>query len=556
MTRRARELAFDLVEETPLKAVVNGEAIYDEGEPYEESQNPGRQTYHRNDLRARHAMYLSWLNGSFGHTLGVGGVWDWNLCQQFPTGNHCDSHLRRDTGYDTMVEGITRLSSDAMAAYGGLLRTEGPAVGEEFLTPFEQYRILNQPAEEASKMALGRDPHTLLAYLPGNPWIEIDAGTLAGYPPAHRWIDVRTGGDLPTTGPILRWNGSSYVVDPVYCGSAPQDCIFCDVESTPARCAFLNPAASDPDIEDRDALFVVDLDPGYSAGWAGHGTEILRVWSGHSTTSTSPGIDGEVRTADGELAGARLRVSDDEISSLPSHPAVAGDGLGTFLVAWQDDADADGRFEVHARWVVGDGKGGESTLSKELVLSPRDGLDHVGPSVAIDREGQGLVAWTRKGGDGETLPLRSLVYTFLEQDGDTEVHEIVTPAPVSRWSPQAAARSSDGFALSWVERAGPSESRNLLVQQLDATGGLLGEPQQVNQTDADLLRNLRAYYSASDDLTLEWDVLGGTAGDAVYARSFDGLLRAISLETLVRSYASDPPQNQTPDGGDEPIWKP
>lgn len=87
--------------------------------------------------------------------------------------------------------------------------------------------------------------------------------------------------------------------------------------------------------------------------------------------------------------------------------------------------------------------------------------------------------------------------------------------------------------------------------EVDA-GTLAGSP----QTGADLLRNLRAYVSASGDLTLEWDVLGGTAGDAVYARSYDGLLRAISLETLVRSYASDPPQDQTPDGGDEPIWKP
>lgn len=61
--KTARTKPLPLLEQLPPLGALNGEAIYDEGEPLDSA---GGRTYHRNAYRAREAMYLTWLNGSFG----------------------------------------------------------------------------------------------------------------------------------------------------------------------------------------------------------------------------------------------------------------------------------------------------------------------------------------------------------------------------------------------------------------------------------------------------------------------------------------------------------
>mgnify|MGYP001254157636 CR=1 FL=1 len=114
VTERARERPLNLYTSvTPTKPVVNGEGIYD-------NFGTGSSVHYSAD-RALQVGYLSMLSGSFGYSLGVGGVWDWSS----PVNSVLNSP-----------------SSTRMAALGQLFRS----LPWSRIQP-EHSRILNQPLD-------------------------------------------------------------------------------------------------------------------------------------------------------------------------------------------------------------------------------------------------------------------------------------------------------------------------------------------------------------------------------------------------------------------------
>lgn len=553
VTQRAREMPGDLIARSPAKASINGEAIYDDGEPLE-ADAEGR-TFHRNAFRARQTAYLTWLNGSFGHSLGVGGIWDWNLCslaesvrpdfcEDDPPGG-ADTARARNPSWDTMAEGLGKLSSRSMQHLGSLLRSVGPADGELFLTPFEQTRILKQPTEAGApiqhrQMALGRDPHTLLAYLPENKMLVVSGLGLAGYPPAHRWYDVKTEvyePPLPSASPGLNCPSglSSCAADYDFCTTNP-GCLYCNAVAQPSLCAFIN-RAHDADAGNSDRVFVVDLDPGQPESWAGVGAAVLRVWSGRTSKNEEWGIDAELRDSSGQPLGSWFRLN-DTLNAPPvfaSHPSVAADGGGNFAVAWQDDVDQDGYQEIRLRWLPN----GVPTGS-ELVVSGEAG-DHAGSSVAVAADGATLVAWIRKS-DAFGAPIHPQI---LVQRLDFAAKTVGTPEAYSPDSgdvpstPQVAATEDGSFALVWVEKDLASSTRTVRGVILDSDLRPESAEFQVNQSSADLFRIGRAYFDAGGLLTVEWEALGAVSGDGLYARTFTPTGTAASSETVEQLYETD-----------------
>ncbi len=577
--QRAQKMPGQLLAGSPQKGVLNGEAIYDEGEPVE-NDTSGR-TYHRNAYRSRETMYLTWLNGSFGHTIGVGGIWDWNVCSlaEGIQPVHCDKHRSRKADWDEVsdiLEGDPdeeQQSSRSAQYWGELLRSVGPADGEPFLTPYEQTRILTgeevdpdvpdqcaHPGQEF-QMALGRDPHTLLTYLPQNEFACLDGRNLAGWAPDHHWFDVREGVTGGNSRAILRCPdgpGPSCYPDPHYCAAPPPQgpiCYYCNAEVSPSLCAFLNPNYTTSPFGQQDVLFTIALDPGYVDGWAGGSNDILRAWSGRKVEGEPWGIDGEIRTAAGVPLGPWFRISDDLEGRFPKHPDVAGNGTGSYLVAWQDDADKDGYSEIHARFVDASGP-----IGNAVVVSASEGgkggatRDDVAPSAGFAPDGSAMVAWTSRGEDPSASASEIRLATY-QRGAWSEVKAFGGTVETLRWSPRLAAAPDGRFALAWIERMGAQGEPRVMLQWFEGSGSELGNSAQVNATGANILRMATAFSDSSGNVRVEWETLGSPEGDGKYARVFRGNGEALTSETLLWEAVSDPPVEAFPDAGDDPIWE-
>ncbi len=556
----------------PRRGALNAEATYDEGEPL---VNEGGRTYHRNAYRAREAMYLTWLNGSFGHSLGVGGVWDWNVCS-LPLGQqpvHCDKYRNRNNNWDQVTDmlngdpGARALSSAAMGFWGEQLRSVGPADGAPFLTPFEQSRIIADlnPGEpdlcehpgEPFQMALGRDPETLVFYMPQNRVLCLDPTNLVAGPGGLTWVDPRTGSDISSSGPILRcpnWPAPPCTIDLVWCQNPPQGdtCYWCNASSPPTLCAFENPLHGEA-LGNEDVLLKVSAQlPGYAEGWAGASAKFLRAWAGRSEPEGPWGIDGEILKLDGSGGSTTFAISDGAQERFPIHPQVGADGKGTYLVAWQDDSDGDGDSEIHARFVGSDGP-----VGAEVIVSEGGGglvSDDVAATTAMDAAGKALVAWTARGYDEGMSPSMLRVAAFDGKFWKSPM-TLLTGTEIARWNPRLAARADGRFALAWVERVGEEGDPSVQLQWLDGAGRELTSPVQVNELPAEILRLARAWIGTDGDVRIEWETLGHPDGDGRFVRIFLTTGSPKTDETRLFFTVSDPPVESPEDPEGEPIWE-
>jgi hypothetical protein len=366
-------------------------------------------------------------------------------------------------------------------------------------------------------MAILRDPHNFVAYLPRNDFILLNAAGINSTVEAGKWWNPRDGTFLPGgVGPaIVRCLGpgqQNCSVDVQWCQDSPQACGYCGtgfLASPTWACAFLNPLQNeDFGLGLNDFALHFDVDPGYLSGWHGTSTHVLRAWEGRSIKGQPMGIDGAVYAENGALVSGVVRLSDDEMSRRPARPAVGRDGFGDFAVVWQDDRNADGRREVYFRWV---GRDGEPT-SAQLQLSTDWALDDTSPALALEGTGDAIVAWRRKSTLGSEIVLVRM------EKGSTQ--PLLTES-IAHCAPEGGPRlplvvaSLDGTStVIWVERnvsTGRDRLHGLrLSNQLE-----LGSETDLSSNDAEWIFPLRIFASQGGTVTVEWEALGGSGGDRI-----------------------------------------
>ncbi len=190
LTQRARTLAQDFSTlANPKKPSINGEATYDTGQAL--NSQGGRNRY-----RARQTAWLSALTGSFGYTLGVGGVWDWGLCGGLPP-NPCLEQY--PDGYRTPQDAwsLAVVANDIK-----FFRQIREAELDSSAIYSEQWRMdpVNQTAGETVKQVFARDADNVMVYIPEGDEVVIKVTNLTGNPANYGWINPVDGNDLTPAG--------------------------------------------------------------------------------------------------------------------------------------------------------------------------------------------------------------------------------------------------------------------------------------------------------------------------------------------------------------------
>ncbi len=353
IAKRARELAQVIAGHTNLypfnttrKAVINGEAVYDEGG----TSSNGRPAFRA--YRARQAGYLSWLAGAGGYTHGTGGLWDWGACGG-ATPNAC--------GYQ-MPLGF-RTYSDAMKPIGQSFKNV-KCMGEALrrsatdqMISTEQWRIENQATSETKKMVVARTRDWMIAYLPHDDKIQL-----------NHTVSGASGSTAMNTNTGRLWNPANGTFD------ANSPSVTCPVGGI--SCTWINEGfrALNPDVSDR----LLVLTPGPANTWFQTNPNQLEVINGRFDEAEPQGIHGQLLAPNGSPTGGRFLIFSAE-GQEPTSPAVGRDGKGQFLVVWATDSDGDSLSEIWGKWI----EEGTTRFPPAFRISPADGSEHFQPSVSI-----------------------------------------------------------------------------------------------------------------------------------------------------------------------------
>lgn len=152
----------------------------------------------------------------------------------------------------------------------------------------------------------------------------------------------------------------------------------------------------------------------------------------------------------GFTANGGARIADFTVNSVATghqeYPAIAMDSSGRFVVAWQDDADDNGYFQIRAR---GFNANGTQRMADFTVNSVAAG-QQLWPAIAMDDSGRFVVAWQDdKDGNGYYQILaRSFETGGSQRRADFTVN---SDASGQQYFPAASMDAQSRFIITWQD---------------------------------------------------------------------------------------------------------
>ena len=146
-------------------------------------------------------------------------------------------------------------------------------------------------------------------------------------------------------------------------------------------------------------------------------------------------------------------------------PAVAMDSGGGFVVAWEDDQNLNGLYQIYARGFNADG----TERFADMTVNSIDDGQQLAPTVAMDLDGDFVVAWEDdKDGNGTyQVYARGFDAGGVERFGDRAVN---TDSTGQQLAPAIAIDGDGNFIVAWEDDVDDNDFYQIVARGLDASG--------------------------------------------------------------------------------------
>ena len=198
-------------------------------------------------------------------------------------------------------------------------------------------------------------------------------------------------------------------------------------------------------------------------------------------------------------------------------PDVAINDSGDFVVVWEDDRDGNGYYQILGRTFDTLG----NALSGDLTLNPVSDGQQVRPSVGIDATGHWVAAWEddRDGNGYYEIFARRFDRTGVAAGGEVRVNQVSH----GQQAGVEIAMAPDGRAVVvWEDDRDGHGYYQIMARHLDADGLAAGDQFRVNQVSDGQHRRPAVALNASGRFVVVWeDDQDGSGHHEILGRVFD-----------------------------------
>jgi hypothetical protein len=238
-------------------------------------------------------------------------------------------------------------------------------------------------------------------------------------------------------------------------------------------------------------------------------------------------------------AGSEFRVN-TYILSFQRYPGVAVDDEGDFVVAWTSyGQDGSGRGVFARRF---DSSG--AALATEFQVNTYTSITQGYPSVAVDGAGNFVVVWTSSGQDGSSYGVfgrrfnsagTALATEFLANSYTLGLQSGVG-GQLSNGGPEVAADDNGGFVVVWHSAGQDGNGNGIFARRFDANGAAVAEEFMVNTYTSSSQAFPTLDLDANGDFVVTWQSLGQDADTiGVFARRFTSAGSPLAAEFQVNN---------------------
>ena len=225
-------------------------------------------------------------------------------------------------------------------------------------------------------------------------------------------------------------------------------------------------------------------------------------------------------------------------TSQQRYPSVAADADGDYVVAWESFQDGSG-YGVYARRYTAAGIAqGDEIAVNTVTFSTQSNA-----SVAVDADGDFVVAWQSQGQDGSIYGVYAQRYNAagVAQGAEFQVNAFTTS---QQRNPSVALDADGDFVVAWqsVNQEGASSSEGVYARRFNAVGVAQGGEFLVNTFTTGQQRNPSVAVDADGDFAVAWQSYeqeGAGSREGVYAQRFNAAGVAQGGEFLVNTFTTN-----------------
>ncbi len=251
------------------------------------------------------------------------------------------------------------------------------------------------------------------------------------------------------------------------------------------------------------------------------------------------GIYAQRYNADGVAQGDEFRVN-SYTTDIQCAPSVAIDSDGDFVIAWESGYQDGDNWGIYAQRYNASGvaQGGDFRVNSYTTSVQQD------LSVAMDSDGDFVVAWESNGQDGSLYGIYAQRYNAsgVAQGSEFPVNSYTTGY---QQSPDIAMDSEGDFVVAWESNGQDSSMEGIYAQRYNASGVAQGGEFQVNTYTTDIQKATSVAMDSDGDFVVAWtDESSKSDGQdgslsGIYAQQYDASGVAQGGEFQVNTYTTN-----------------
>jgi hypothetical protein len=239
--------------------------------------------------------------------------------------------------------------------------------------------------------------------------------------------------------------------------------------------------------------------------------EFVVVWTSFGQDGYAYGVFGQRFTSAGAKAGPEFPVNTHTTGD-QVEPAVAMSGGGNFVVVWESyDQDGSGGAIFGQRYDAGG-----TRLGGEFAVNSYTTNQQTFPTVATNRHGDFVVAWSSNGEDEDSYGIFMQLFNSGGEKFGSE--RIVNEHTAQAQEAPSVSMASDGsFVVTWQSYLQDGSSWGIYGKQFDRLAGALGFEFPINISTAGAQQAARVADNGVDGFVAAWQAPDGS-GDGVITR--------------------------------------
>jgi uncharacterized protein (DUF3084 family) len=258
--------------------------------------------------------------------------------------------------------------------------------------------------------------------------------------------------------------------------------------------------------------------------------DFVITWDSYGQDGSSNGVYAQRYDSSGTALGSEFRVNTNTEFDQGT-PSIAMDADGDFVIAWES-FDRYRDYDIYAQRYDSSGtaQGGEFRVNTYTASTQRFS------SIAMDSGGDFVIAWTSYGQDGSDQGVYAQRY---DSSGTAQGSEFrVNSYTIGHQNQSSIAMDSDGdFVIAWTSDEQDGSTWGVYAQRYDSSGVAQGSEFRVNTYTAGMQGSPSVAMASDGDFVIAWKGQGpyGPHRD-VYAQRYDSSGTAQGSEFRVNTY--------------------